>query len=93
MNKMRKVFDLRFAEGIAGNAALRRMSFLQERHEITAVTVAPHHIRTNQIRAFVRATRGRAVATDTLRRPDRTTTIRRRVVYEMFVIRARARKN
>src|SRR5262245_1085291 len=90
MDEMREVFDLRFAQAAARRAALRRMSFLQERPEVAAVTIAPHHVRTHQIGAFVSAAGCRAVAVNTLRRPDCAPPVGGDVVYDMFVVRAGA---
>src|SRR5262249_34711182 len=89
MNEMRKFFDLRFTQAVAWHAALRRMSFLQKRPKVAAGPVAPHHIRTNQIGAFGSAAGCRAVAVDTLRRPDCAPTVGGNVVYDMFVVRTR----
>src|SRR5215510_13632553 len=90
MDEMRKVFDLRFAQIAARRAALSRMSFLQKRPKVAAVTVAPHHVRTRQIGAFVSAAGCRAVAVNTLRSPDCAPTVGGGVVYDMFVVRAGA---
>src|SRR5215510_9334033 len=87
---MRKLFDMRFAQVAARRAALRGMSFLQKRPKVAAVTVAPHHVRTRQIGAFVSAAGCRAVAVNTLRRPDCAPTVGGGVVYDMFVVRAAA---
>src|SRR5262245_33380385 len=90
VDEMRKVFDLRFAQVAARRAALRRMSLLQKRPEVAAVTVAPHHVRTHQIGAFVSSAGCRAVAVNTLRRPDRAPAVGGGVVYDMFIVGARA---
>src|SRR5215813_1688613 len=85
-DEMRKLFDLRFAQLAARRAALRWMSFLQKRPKVAAVTIAPHHVRTNQIGAFVSAAGRRAVAVNTLRRPDCAPSVSGDVVYDMFIV-------